>query len=143
MPTNTIAENLELLQEATEAIAQAITDAGGTVGSDDGLVHLAFDIATIPNGNSNTAYEYGMADNWMQWIETLTIPEGVTSITGATFSARPEYLTTLKIPSTVTSIQDYILVSFNYLTTIIVNQPEDSIAGAPWGAANATVTWTG
>lgn len=27
--------------------------------------------------------------------------------------------------------------------TIIIDKPEDSISGAPWGASNATVIWTG
>lgn len=143
MPTHTIAENLTRLQNAKTAIAGAITTAGGTVNSGDGLEDFATDIATIPTGNSNTAYDSGMSNNWMEWIETLAVPEGVTSIESTTFSDRPEYLTTLKIPSTVTVIRDWILAGFSHLTTIIVNQPEDSITGAPWGATNATVIWTG
>lgn len=29
------------------------------------------------------------------------------------------------------------------LTKIVINKPKDSIPGAPWGATNATVEWTG
>ena len=143
MPTHTIAENLTRLQNAKTAIAGAITTAGGTVNSGDGLEDFATDIGTIPTGNSNTAYDSSMNNEWTEWIETLAIPEGVTSIENMTFSNRPDYLTTLKIPSTVTYIQDWILGSFSHLTTIIVNQAKDSIANAPWGAISATVVWTG
>ena len=153
MPTNTIAENLELLQEATEAIAQAITDAGGTVGSDDGLVHLASDISTIPIHGSGNVTEWnpnGDPDwdsNWtiLTCLTSIEIPEGAESLKMNNF---PSYgtpnLRTIILPSTVTSIDVSTFVQLSaQLTEIIINKPQDSISGAPWGAMNATVTWTG
>ncbi len=142
MPTNTIAENLELLQEAKEAIAEAITTAGGTVGSDDGLVHFAWDIGTIPSGNSNTTYY--ASSNYQDWIETFTVPDGITTIGSSVFATfSPHQLSTLKIPSSVTSIDYAAFAVLANLTTIYVDLPENTLPGAPWGATNATVTWTG
>lgn len=46
---NTIADNLQRLVNAKGAIASAITNRGGTVGSSDGLEDFASDIAAIPN----------------------------------------------------------------------------------------------
>ena len=47
--SNTIADNLQRLVNAKGAIASAITNRGGTVGSGDGLEDFASDIAAIPN----------------------------------------------------------------------------------------------
>lgn len=50
---------------------------------------------------------------------------------------------TVKLPSTFTGQQEYAFGGASSLTSIIVDAAENSIAGAPWGAPNATVTWTG
>lgn len=47
---NTIAQNLERLQDARDDIASAITNMGGTVTSGDGFEEFPADIATIPTG---------------------------------------------------------------------------------------------
>lgn len=47
---HTIAENLQRLVNAKDAIANAITAKGGTVAQGDGLEEFASDIATIPSG---------------------------------------------------------------------------------------------
>ena len=47
---NTIADNLQRLINATDAIGQAIVDAGGTVPTGDRLEEYPTDIATIPAG---------------------------------------------------------------------------------------------
>ena len=52
-------------------------------------------------------------------------------------------LKTITIGNAVTSLNSY---SFRYqtaITSIIIAKPAGSITGAPWGATNATVTWTG
>lgn len=51
-------------------------------------------------------------------------------------------MTTINIPSTIKSIGKNAFGS-NKITTINIDKPADSISGAPWGATNATVNWTG
>ena len=48
---NTIAQNLQRLVDAKNAIGSAITAKGGTVNSGDGLEEFPADIATIPSGS--------------------------------------------------------------------------------------------
>lgn len=48
---NTIAQNLQRLVDAKDAISSAITAKGGTVNSGDGLEEFPADIATIPSGS--------------------------------------------------------------------------------------------
>jgi type II secretory pathway pseudopilin PulG len=74
-------------------------------------------------------------------LNNLTIPTSVTSIGNSSFY----YCSGLKsivIPNNVTSINTNSFLYCNSLTQITVNKSIDSIAGAPWGATNATVTWT-
>ena len=52
-------------------------------------------------------------------------------------------LTSIDIPSTITSIANNAFNGCTNLTSITIDRPQDSIADAPWGATNATVTWTG
>ena len=51
-------------------------------------------------------------------------------------------MTTINIPSTIQSIGKIAFENTN-ITTINIDKPADSIPGAPWGAAGATVNWTG
>lgn len=52
-------------------------------------------------------------------------------------------MTTINLPSSLTSIQGNIFTNCTALTLITIDKPEGSISGAPWGAPNATVVWTG
>lgn len=52
-------------------------------------------------------------------------------------------MTTIDFPSSLTSIQGNIFTNCTNLTTITINKTQGSISGAPWGAPNATVVWTG
>lgn len=68
----------------------------------------------LPTGWSDSNWdEYPMRD--------ITIPSGVTTIDPQAFAGPGD----------------------NVVKTITVNKPENSIPGAPWGATNATVIWTG
>ena len=51
-------------------------------------------------------------------------------------------MTTINIPSTIRSIGKNAFKNTR-ITTINIDKPADSIPGAPWGATNATVNWTG
>ena len=75
-------------------------------------------------------------------LKTVAIPDGVTSIGEAAFY-RCTSLEFIAIPSTVTSIGGGAFSSTDGLKKIIIDKAEGSISGAPWGAANATVVWTG
>ena len=75
------------------------------------------------------------------------IPEGnykiLTQQSFNYYGTRPP-LTEIFIPSTITSIDsDTFSGMFTFGGNIIIDKPEGSIEGAPWGATNATVTWTG
>lgn len=51
-------------------------------------------------------------------------------------------MTTINIPSTIKSIGKHAFDESN-ITTINIARRVGSISGAPWGATNATVNWTG
>lgn len=51
-------------------------------------------------------------------------------------------MTSIRIPSTIKTIGLYAL-SYSSIKTITVNRNTGAISGAPWGATNATVNWTG
>lgn len=51
-------------------------------------------------------------------------------------------MTTINIPSTIQSIGKNAFDS-SKITTINIDRSANSISGAPWGAAGATVNWTG
>ena len=134
---NTIAENLQRLVDAKPAIGNAIIAKGGTVGVNDGLEDFAADIATIPSGGDS-----GLVDLIERDITSIDIPSSVTGIGDYAFYRCPS-LTSVTIPSSVTSIGSNAFGNCPNLTTITINKASGSISGSPWGATNATVTWTG
>lgn len=73
-------------------------------------------------------------------LENVTITENVTTIKQNAFVGTPA-LKELFIPSNVVTIENGAF--FSALETITIEKPENSISGAPWGATNATVIWTG
>lgn len=74
----------------------------------------------------------------------ITLNEGLTTI-GSWGIMYSNYLKRLIIPSTVTSINSsgIMNVTTRGNPTIEVRKPEYSISGAPWGASDATIIWTG
>lgn len=90
---------------------------------------------TLPVGLTTIGYE-AFIDCW---LNTLTIPEGVTQL--------PEYLCNhvdvINIPSTCRVIDRS---AFGYCgdpITININRATGSISGSPWSARAATVNWIG
>lgn len=75
-------------------------------------------------------------------LTSIDLPSGVTTIGNSAFSYCSA-LTSIDIPSSVTAIGSYTFDNCTNLTTITINKPTGSITGAPWGAPNATVVWTG
>lgn len=52
-------------------------------------------------------------------------------------------LKSITIPSCVTSIASTAFTDCSSLTSITVEKPQGSISGAPWGATNSQIIWTG
>ena len=75
---NSIADNLQRLQNARIAISNAIITKGGTVNAGDGLEDFATDISTIPGGGSTPVTKEGV--NFYDYDGTL-----VTSMSSAQF----------------------------------------------------------
>ena len=75
-------------------------------------------------------------------LTSVTIGNSVTTIGGSAFTLCTS-LTSITIPSSVTTIGGDAFSGCSNLTTITIDKPQDSVSGAPWGATNATVVWTG
>lgn len=75
-------------------------------------------------------------------IESIQLPDALTDIYRNAFAACTS-LSSIEIPSAVSSIGTNAFAQCTSLTEITINKPENSISGAPWGAPNATVVWTG
>lgn len=75
-------------------------------------------------------------------LTNITISNSVISIGNSAFYGCTG-LTSITIPNSVTSIAPSAFNSCTNLTTITINKAAGSITGAPWGAPNATVVWTG
>lgn len=71
----------------------------------------------------------------------ITIPESCYNF-GSAFMQFTR-MTSINIPNRVVSILITAFTGCTNLKTITINKPQDSISGAPWGATNATVVWTG
>ena len=75
-------------------------------------------------------------------LRNVAIPSNIKNVPeNAFYSCR--YLTTAQIANGVETIGTNAFRGCHELTTITINKPSGSIPGAPWGAPNATVIWTG
>lgn len=167
---NAIAVKYEGADDATtnaEAIANIADVAGSISPTPDKtdvikLIERNFTTFDIPEGTTTigTSAFHGAAD-----LTSIDIPEGVTSIGNSAFYGcsalanvgLPNGITSIdvfafgfcklleviEIPNSVESIGEKCFQGCTALETITINKPEGSISGAPWGAPNATVVWTG
>ena len=115
-------------------------------------------MANCTNINSNAFYDCtGLTSANFSNVKTVYSSafnnSGLTSITFnklVTLGSNSDYsgifestpMTSISIPSTIQTIGLYAL-SYSSIKTITVNRDKDAISGAPWGATNATVNWTG
>lgn len=75
-------------------------------------------------------------------LALTSLPNGVTTIGDSAFGDCTN-LTHLSIGNQITSINTYAFLRCKNITSITIHKAEGSISGAPWGATNATITWTG
>lgn len=75
-------------------------------------------------------------------IKSIKIPRSITEIRSHAFYIAYS-LTSVDISDGITLIGDYAFQDCDALTTINIHKSQDSIAGAPWGATNATINWLG
>lgn len=75
-------------------------------------------------------------------LKYVDIEEGVTKIQKDAFRMH-QGLVEVNIPSSMVTMEDGVFYGCEGAFTININKPEGSIAGAPWGATNATVNWLG
>ena len=93
----------------------------------------------IPSGVTSIG---GTAFGGCAGLTSVEIPSSVTAIGNSAFNGCTG-LTSIEIPSGVTTISADAFAICTNLTSIVVHKAEGSIANAPWGATNATVTWDG
>ncbi len=71
----------------------------------------------------------------------ITFQEGVERIEG--FALLQTNAEEINLPSTTASINSYAFNQCPNIKIININRKENAISGAPWGATNATINWTG
>lgn len=73
-------------------------------------------------------------------VTKIELPESITTIYHGALSELYNLVEPIKIPSTVTYIQNMAIYSYKP-DTLYVNKPKGSLAGAPWGADDAEIVW--
>ena len=75
-------------------------------------------------------------------LALTALPEDVTNIENYAFFNCTN-LKSLSIGKNIQTIGSGVFNNCSNLTSITINRVKDAVTGAPWGATNATVTWTG
>ena len=103
----------------------------------------AFSGCGLNSVDLNTVTKLGAyAFQFCQSLRSLTVPGSIADIPeGAFYSCLN--LASVQVAAGVETIESNAFSGCHALTTITINKPTGSISGAPWGAPNATVTWTG
>lgn len=132
-------DNKDGYSEVTVNVAQVNNARVSNTPASDFKLTKNIESVTIPSGVTRIGSN---AFEGCTGLTSIEIPSGVTTIGNGAFSDCTG-LTSIEIPSGVTRINDYAFYGCTNITSIVVHKAEDSIAGAPWGADNATVTWDG
>ena len=125
---NTIAQNLARLVASKTAIAQAITEKGGTVGETDGFEEFPIAIGTIPaGGGGNATFADGEGEFIFSEaaIESITIPDGYTSIGYQAFMYST--LSSVTIGDSIESIGDFAFQECSSLSSVTIGNSVESI----------------
>lgn len=116
----------------TDNIGEASNFVHNGSSGDRYYVEISGNTVTSVGGFANSQYLYGISMN----------ADSITTIAdGACYGCYN--LATVEIGASVSSIGNSSFANCTNLSTIKIHQPENSISGAPWGATNATVVWTG
>ena len=116
----------------TDNIGEASNFVHNGYSGDRYYVEISGNTVTSVGGFANSQYLYGMSMN----------SDSITTIAdGACYGCYN--LAAVEIGASVSSIGNFSFANCTNLSTIKINQPENSISGAPWGAINATIVWTG
>lgn len=91
----------------------------------------------IPNATIGSAVFAGCTG-----IENVDFANNVETIGSAQF-AMCSSIESISLPNTLTAIYQNAFAGCTALATITIDKPENSISGAPWGATNANIVWTG
>ena len=101
----------------------------------DGCSNLALE-SLPPNLTNIGSYAFRFCEKLL--IEE--IPESVTTIGSAAFNSCNS-LRTMRLGGNLKTIGDYVFTNCTNLTSIVCDFAEGAVAGAPWGATNATITY--
>lgn len=119
-----------------------ITTMGATGAGGQGTISGITSPFRVRIPQSVTAMNINTFSNSTGLMMPVILPENLTTIGNSAFG-NCQRLTSVTIPGSVTSIHEFAFYSCANLTEITINKPSGSISGAPWGATNATVVWTG
>ena len=110
-------------------------------------------VVDVPSNDNNAKFDHiTIGDSFKTDVRALIsvkVPEGFTRLytSSATDYLSLLYATNLKeveLPSTLTRLEGGAFAQCYALEKIIINKPEGSISGAPWGApASCQIIWAG
>lgn len=133
---NTIVENLQELIETRDAITNAIVQKGGTVTS-GALTNVPNEILSIPSGGGDNGKFISLVERTISGAITAQDLQGATTIGRDGFSRCP--ITSIELPSTVTSISQSAFFQSTTLTSITIPNSVTSIGdSAFYGCSGLT-----
>ena len=134
---NTIVENLQELIETRDAITNAIVQKGGTVIS-GALTNVPNEILSIPAGGGDNGKFISMVERTISGDITAEDLESVTTIGRDGFSRCP--ITSIDLPSTVTSIGQSAFFQSTTLTSITIPNSVTSIGQGAFNGCTGLTT---
>ena len=125
--------------------------------------NLTGDEAFVYGKNSNGIIDNTILNSYAgTWKSEITVPSSVKTIQSFAFrqiaastvnftnvetigniAFFQSYITTINISNTIKYIDNEAITQSADIKTINIDRKENAIEGAPWGAVNATVNWTG
>lgn len=128
---------------AQTAMSSEVTE-NGTV---DTTLYNSVTVNVSSGGGNNANFVSNGDEFGYNCLESIVIPQGIKIISNQSFpnTTTFNYLKTIEIPASVTSINEYAFSTGRMpnLEKIIINKPQNSISGSPWHAVQATIIWTG
>ena len=141
-------ENISEVVQPTTLIEKTLTTNGEYSASDDDATGYS-KVTVNVESEYNAKFISGSGTQFATFadlLEEVAIPEGFKTFYTTASQASLSSATRMKkiiLPSTFETITSNQFTACTLLEKIIINKPEGSITGAPWGATNAQVIWTG